>query len=66
MQREETRAPAGRSAVAFPLPARLLGIAGVQPLELEVTGVTDLGANMRRILLTVRPWPTLPTGLART
>src|SRR5258708_4794167 len=52
MQREETSARAGRRAVAFPLPARLLGIAGVQPLELEVTGVSDLGANMRRILLT--------------
>src|SRR5579859_1203228 len=49
MQREETSA---RRAVAFPLPARLLGIAGVQPLELEVTGVTDLGTHMRRILLT--------------
>jgi NADPH-dependent ferric siderophore reductase len=51
MQREETSAPAGRRAVAFPLPARLLSIAGVQPLELEVTGVSDLGTNMRRILL---------------
>src|ERR1700736_1494878 len=48
MQREDTSA---RSAVAFPLPARLLGIPGAQPLELEVTGVSDLGSEMRRILL---------------
>jgi NADPH-dependent ferric siderophore reductase len=52
MQLEETSSPAGRDAVAFPLPARLLGIAGVQPLALEITDVSDLGTNMRRILLT--------------
>jgi NADPH-dependent ferric siderophore reductase len=38
--------------VAFPLPVRLLGIPGVQPLELEVADVSDLGARMRRIRLT--------------
>jgi NADPH-dependent ferric siderophore reductase len=38
--------------VAFPLPARLLGIPGVQPLELEVVEVGDLGRSMRRIRLT--------------
>ena len=37
--------------VAFPLPARLLGIPGVQPLELEVAEVSDLGTRMRRIRL---------------
>jgi NADPH-dependent ferric siderophore reductase len=52
MQRDETPAPVLKSAVAFPLPARLLGIAGVQPLELEVVEVTDLGTRMRRICLT--------------
>ncbi|MDQ6669291.1 MAG: siderophore-interacting protein [Chloroflexota bacterium] len=47
MQREEThpRAP-------FPLPARLLGIPGVQPLELQVADVSDIGSRMRRIRLT--------------
>ena len=38
--------------VTFPLPARLLGIPGVQPLELEVVDVADLGTRMRRICLT--------------
>jgi NADPH-dependent ferric siderophore reductase len=38
--------------VAFPLPERLLGIPGVQPLELEVVEVSDIGTRMRRIGLT--------------
>jgi NADPH-dependent ferric siderophore reductase len=41
-----------RAAVDFPLPSRLLGIAGVQPLELEVAAVADLGPHMRQIRLT--------------
>ena len=36
---------------AFPLPARLLGIEGVQPLELTVAEVSDLGPHLRRIRL---------------
>jgi len=47
MQREDTSSP-----VAFPLPARLLGIPGVRPLELEVADVSDIGSRMRRIRLT--------------
>lgn len=47
MAREQTN-----TAVAFPLPARLLGIPGVQPLKLEVVEVADLGQRMRRIRLT--------------
>src|ERR671932_1183332 len=34
-----------------PLPPRLLGIEGVQPLELTVREVSDLGPRMRRIRL---------------
>jgi NADPH-dependent ferric siderophore reductase len=52
MQRDESPAPVLKSAVAFPLPARLLGIAGVQPLALEVAEVSELGTRMRRICLT--------------
>jgi NADPH-dependent ferric siderophore reductase len=37
---------------AFPLPARLLSIPGVRPLELEIAEVADLGPRMRRIVLT--------------
>jgi NADPH-dependent ferric siderophore reductase len=37
---------------AYPLPDRLKAIAGVQPLELEVAEVSDLGPRMRRIQLT--------------
>jgi len=51
MHTEETPAPALHRAVAFPLPARLAGIPGVQPLDLEVVEVSELGARMRRILL---------------
>lgn len=36
---------------AFPIPQRLLSIPGVQPLELEVVDVADLGPRMRRIWL---------------
>lgn len=36
----------------FPIPARLLSIPGVRPLELQVAGVSDLGPRMRRITLT--------------
>jgi NADPH-dependent ferric siderophore reductase len=36
---------------AFPVPPRLLGIEGVQPLSLEVAEVADLGPRMRRIRL---------------
>jgi NADPH-dependent ferric siderophore reductase len=36
---------------AFPVPTRLLGIEGVQPLSLEVSEVADLGPHMRRIRL---------------
>ncbi|HEX8967385.1 MAG TPA: siderophore-interacting protein [Chloroflexota bacterium] len=39
---------------AFPLPPRLLSIAGVQPLEFEVVEASDLGPRMRRIRLTGR------------
>jgi NADPH-dependent ferric siderophore reductase len=52
MQRQDISARSPRSAVDFPLPPRLLGIAGVQPLELEVADVADLGPHMRRIRLT--------------
>jgi NADPH-dependent ferric siderophore reductase len=38
--------------VVFPLPARLLGMPGVQPLEFEVADVADIGQRMRRIHLT--------------
>jgi len=38
----------------FPLPARLLTIPGVVPLELEVCEATDLGPRMRRIRLAGR------------
>jgi NADPH-dependent ferric siderophore reductase len=48
MQREENVLNGG----PFPLPARLLGIAGAQPLELEVVDVADLGPRMRQIRLT--------------
>ena len=51
MQREEAPARGSRSTVSFPLPPRLLGIAGVQPLELEVAEVADLGPRMRRLRL---------------
>jgi NADPH-dependent ferric siderophore reductase len=51
MQREEVPARASIGAVAFPLPPRLLGIAGVRPLELEVAEVADLGPHMRRLRL---------------
>jgi NADPH-dependent ferric siderophore reductase len=51
MQRQDTSARSPRSAVDFPLPPRLLGIAGVQPLEMEVAEVADLGPHMRRIRL---------------
>jgi NADPH-dependent ferric siderophore reductase len=37
---------------AFPLPLRLLSIAGVRPLGLEVSAAEDLGPRMRRITLT--------------
>jgi NADPH-dependent ferric siderophore reductase len=47
MHREETPA-----RVAFPLPARLLEIPGVQPLELEIVDLADIGTRMRRIRLT--------------
>jgi NADPH-dependent ferric siderophore reductase len=40
-----------KTPIAFPLPARLLGIPGVQPLELEVVDAADIGTRMRRILL---------------
>src|SRR5216683_4958752 len=36
---------------AFPVPPRLLGIEGVQPLSLEVAEVSDLGPRMRCIRL---------------
>jgi NADPH-dependent ferric siderophore reductase len=36
---------------AYPLPANLLSIPGVQPLELEVAEVGDLGPRMRRLRL---------------
>jgi NADPH-dependent ferric siderophore reductase len=39
-----------------PLPASVLGIPGVRPLELEVADVANLGPRMRRILLSA---PTL-------
>jgi NADPH-dependent ferric siderophore reductase len=52
MQREDTRASGLSRAVAFPLPPRLLGIPGVQPLELEIVEVSDLGPRMRSIRLT--------------
>jgi len=39
------------SVQALPIPPNLLGIAGVQPLELEVTSASDLGPRMRRIEL---------------
>jgi NADPH-dependent ferric siderophore reductase len=49
----ETHTPTSSKAkVAFPLPPRLLTIPGVQPLELEVSDVSDLGPRMRRIRLT--------------
>ena len=51
MQREEIRAPLSSDRFAFPVPPRLLGIEGVQPLALEVTEVNDLGPRMRRIRL---------------
>jgi NADPH-dependent ferric siderophore reductase len=51
MQRQDTPAHSPRAAVDFPLPSRLLGIAGVQPLELEVAEVADLGPHMRRVRL---------------
>jgi NADPH-dependent ferric siderophore reductase len=35
----------------FPLPQRLVSIAGVRPLELEVVAASDLGPHMRRIVL---------------
>jgi NADPH-dependent ferric siderophore reductase len=41
----------GTQRWAFPLPARIVSIAGVRPLELEVVEATDLGPHMRRILL---------------
>src|ERR1051325_396447 len=40
-----------RDRFLHPLPPRLLGIEGVQPLELTVREVTDLGPHMRRIRL---------------
>ncbi|MGI9146038.1 MAG: siderophore-interacting protein [Chloroflexota bacterium] len=40
------------SRTGFPLPARLLAIPGVQPLELEVAAVSPLGGRMHRIDLT--------------
>lgn len=40
-----------RTPVAFPLPPRLLSIPGVQPLELEIADVLDIGRRMRRIRL---------------
>ena len=46
MQGEKTPTPVG-----FPLPARLLGIPGVQPLELEIVEAGDLGTRMRRLNL---------------
>jgi NADPH-dependent ferric siderophore reductase len=51
MQREETQAPLSNDRFAFPIPPRLLGIEGVQPLELEVVEVSDLGPRMRCIRL---------------
>ena len=36
---------------AFPLPARIVSIPGVRPLELEVVEATDLGPHMRSIRL---------------
>src|SRR5205823_3122523 len=36
---------------AFPLPTRLLGIEGVQPLELTVADVSDLSPHLRRVQL---------------
>src|SRR5262245_22759550 len=39
-------------AQALPIPPNLLTIPGVQPLELEVAAVSDLGPRMRRIDLT--------------
>ena len=38
-------------AAPLPIPERLLGIAGVQPLELEVAQVSDVGPRMRRLVL---------------
>lgn len=50
MQQQETDTPSdGR--FAFPLPPRLLTIEGVQPLELRVSEVSDLGPDIRRIRL---------------
>jgi NADPH-dependent ferric siderophore reductase len=40
-----------RDRFAFPLPPRLLGIDGVQPLELTVAEVSDLGPTLRRVRL---------------
>jgi NADPH-dependent ferric siderophore reductase len=40
------------SVEALPLPQSVLSIPGVQPLELEVVEASELGASMRRIVLT--------------
>lgn len=36
---------------AIPLPDNLLSIAGVQPLELEIAEISELGPHMQRVLL---------------
>src|SRR5919202_1022601 len=51
MQRQEIQAAEADGKFAFPLPARLLAIEGVQPLHLRVAEVGDLGPRMRRIRL---------------
>jgi NADPH-dependent ferric siderophore reductase len=53
MQREDTPTTAvdSRNRFDYPLPPRLLGIAGVQPLALEVAEADDIGPRMRRIRL---------------
>lgn len=44
---------------ALPLPENLLTIPGVQPLEMEVVDVGELGSSMRRIVLTAANLDTL-------
>lgn len=51
MQPQQTATSRLNGAAPLPIPERLLGIPGVQPLELEVAEVGDLGPRMRRVVL---------------
>src|SRR5262245_51195970 len=51
MQPQQTATNRHDGATPMPIPERLLGIPGVQPLELEVAEVGDLGPRMRRVVL---------------